>query len=92
MVELPKDSSLELPVDLQVQVGERFFLGKGHLVLTYMPLHKSCVVTIKGGDFDNASCVLDAPLFGLLAAFAADPSNIPEPGTVIRSSSGKEDA
>lgn len=85
MSDLPPDATLELPVQgIAVQIGEKVCLEDGTFELLYMPVHETCVVTIRVNDQIHASVPLDGSLFALLAAFAADPHRKIEPGTVFK--------
>lgn len=82
---VPPDALLELPVQgVAVQVDDAIRMGDGVLELRYMPVHQSCVVTIKINDQVHASVALDGALFALVAAFTVDPQRTPEPGTVFK--------
>jgi len=85
MIDLPPDASLELPVQsIAIQIGEEIVLEDGAFELRYLPVHKCCAVTIRIDDQTHASVVLDEQLFAVLAAFAADPTRVLEPGTVFK--------
>lgn len=81
----PPDALLEIPVqDIAVQIDDDIRMADGVLELRYMPVHGSCVVTLKVNDQAHASAVLDGALFALVAAFTADPQRTPKAGTVFK--------
>jgi hypothetical protein len=82
---IPPDATLELPVQgIAVQIDDKVVLEDGTLQLLYMPLHKTCVVTLIVNEKVHASVPLDGPLFAVLAAFAADPTKTPLPGSIFK--------